>query len=38
MDVGNTPERILEYILGEFGLEINDRKIEYVQNKKDHIY
>ena len=25
LDVGNTPERILEYILGEFGLEINDR-------------
>lgn len=25
MDVGNTPEMILEYILGEFGLEINDK-------------
>lgn len=25
LDVGNTPERILEYILGGFGLEINDR-------------
>ena len=24
LDVGNTPERILEYILGEFGLEINE--------------
>ena len=23
--MGNTPERILEYILGGFGLEINDR-------------
>lgn len=23
MDVGNTPEMVLEYILGEFGLEIN---------------
>lgn len=26
LDVGNTPEMILEYILGEFGLEINDRE------------
>lgn len=25
LDVGNTPEMILEYILGEFGLEINDK-------------
>lgn len=25
MDVGNTPEMILKYILGEFGLEINDK-------------
>ncbi len=25
MDVGNTPETILQYILGDFGLEINDR-------------
>lgn len=25
MDVGNTPEMILNYVLGEFGLEINDR-------------
>ena len=25
MDVGNTPEMILEHILGEFGLEINGR-------------
>ena len=24
--MGNTPEMILEYILGEFGLEINDRE------------
>ena len=26
LDVGNTPETILQYILGEFGLEINDKK------------
>ena len=26
LDVGNTPVMILEYILGEFGLEINDRE------------
>lgn len=26
LDVGNTPEMILEYILGGFGLEINDRE------------
>ena len=25
MDVGNTPETILQYILGDFGLEINDK-------------
>ena len=25
LDAGNSPEKILEYILGEFGLEINDR-------------
>ncbi|MDO5349094.1 MAG: Hsp33 family molecular chaperone HslO [Lachnospiraceae bacterium] len=25
LDVGNTPEMILEYVLGEFGLEINDK-------------
>ena len=25
LDVGNTPEMILKYILGDFGLEINDR-------------
>lgn len=25
MDVGNTPEMILEHILGEFGLELNDK-------------
>lgn len=25
LDVGNTPERILEHILGDFGCEINDR-------------
>lgn len=26
LDVGNTPETILQYTLGEFGLEINDKK------------
>ena len=26
LDVGNTPEMVLEYILGEFGLEINDKE------------
>ena len=25
LNVGNTPEMILEHVLGEFGLEINDR-------------
>lgn len=25
LDVGNTPEMVLEYVLGEFGLEINDK-------------
>ena len=25
LDVGNTPETILQYVLGDFGLEINDR-------------
>ena len=25
LDVGNTPETILQYVLGDFGLEINAR-------------